>query len=84
MFFAITAGAALLFSDSFDYPDGALVTVSTNLWMHHSGSVTGEVVVASGRVWLSEACTEDVHRAAGGAAVPCFRCHQCILCRFYG
>ena len=70
IFFAITAGAALLFSDSFDYPDGALVTVSTNLWMHHSGSVTGEVVVASGRVWLSEACTEDVHALLAGQPYP--------------
>jgi endonuclease/exonuclease/phosphatase family metal-dependent hydrolase len=70
IFFAITAGAALLLSDSFDYPDGALVTVSTNLWMHHSGSVTGEVVVASGRVWLSEACTEDVHALLAGQPYP--------------
>jgi endonuclease/exonuclease/phosphatase family metal-dependent hydrolase len=61
MVFAITAEAVVLFSDSFDYPDGALVTVSTNLWSHHSGSVTGEVMVASDRVLLSEANTEDVH-----------------------
>jgi endonuclease/exonuclease/phosphatase family metal-dependent hydrolase len=66
MFFAITAGAALLLNDSFDYPDGALVTVSTNLWMHHSGSVTGEVAVASGRAWLSGANTEDVHALLAG------------------
>ena len=70
MFFAITAGAALLFSDSFDYPDGALVTVSTNLWVHHSGSVTGEVMVASGRVLLSEANTEDVHALLAGQPYP--------------
>jgi len=61
MVFAVTAEATLLFHDSFDYPDGALVTVSTNLWVHHNGSVTGEVMVASGRVLLSEANTEDVH-----------------------
>jgi endonuclease/exonuclease/phosphatase family metal-dependent hydrolase len=64
------ARAALLLSDSFDYPDGALVMVSTNLWTHHSGSVTGEVMVASGRVWLSEANTEDVHALLAGQPYP--------------
>jgi endonuclease/exonuclease/phosphatase family metal-dependent hydrolase len=70
MFFAITAAAALLLNDSFDYPDGALVTVSTNLWAHHSGSVTGEVAVASGRAWLSEANTEDVNALLAGQPYP--------------
>ncbi|HTY87592.1 MAG TPA: endonuclease/exonuclease/phosphatase family protein [Candidatus Acidoferrum sp.] len=57
------AGAALLLSDSFNYPDGPLVTVSSNVWVHHSpsGSNTGEVMVASGQVLLSEANFEDVH-----------------------
>jgi len=70
MVLAITAEAVVLFSDSFDYPDGALVTVSTNLWSHHSGSVTGEVTVASGRVLLSEANTEDVHALLTGQPYP--------------
>jgi endonuclease/exonuclease/phosphatase family metal-dependent hydrolase len=70
MFFAITARAVLLLNDSFDYPDGALVTVSTNVWAHHSGSVTGEVAVASGRVWLNEANTEDVHALLAGQPYP--------------
>ncbi|HLZ54589.1 MAG TPA: immunoglobulin domain-containing protein, partial [Verrucomicrobiae bacterium] len=72
MVFAITAESVVLFSDSFDYPDGALVTVSTNLWSHHSGSVTGEVRVASGRVLLSEANTEDVHALLSGQPYPVF------------
>ena len=67
--FAVTANAILLFNDPFDYPDGALVTVSTNLWMHHSGSV-GEVRVASGRALLSEADTEDVHVLLPGQPYP--------------
>ncbi len=70
MVFAITAEAVVLFSDSFDYPDGALVTVSTNLWAHHSGSVTGEVLVASGRVLLSGANTEDVNVRLAGQPYP--------------
>ena len=63
---AILAGAALLLNDSFNYPDGPLVTVSGNLWVHHSGSVTGEVTVTSGRVLLSEANTEDVNALLAG------------------
>lgn len=70
MVFAITAEAAVLFNDSFDYPDGALVTESTNLWLHHSGSVTGEVRVASGRVLLSETNAEDVHALLSGQPYP--------------
>ena len=50
---ATLADAALLLNDAFSYPDGPLVTVSGGTWVHHSGSVTGEVAVESGRV-LSE------------------------------
>ena len=60
------AGAALLLNDSFSYPDGPLVTVSGGVWLHHSGSITGEVAVASGRVLLSEANTEDVNSPLAG------------------
>jgi endonuclease/exonuclease/phosphatase family metal-dependent hydrolase len=60
------AGAALLLNDSFSYPDGPLVTVSGGVWLHHSGSITGEVAVASGRVSLSEANTEDVNAPLAG------------------
>jgi len=67
---AFPAAAALLLSDSFDYPDGALVAVSTNGWVHHSGSVTGEVSVASGRVRLSDANTEDVSAPLAGQPYP--------------
>jgi endonuclease/exonuclease/phosphatase family metal-dependent hydrolase len=62
---ATLSGAALLLSDSFSYPDGSLVTVSGGVWVHHSGSV-GEVAVASGRVYLSEANTEDVNASLAG------------------
>jgi len=64
------AGAALLLNDAFNYPDGPLVTVSTNAWTHHSGSVTGQVAVASGRVWLSEENGEDVNAPLAGQPYP--------------
>ncbi|MGO8838089.1 MAG: immunoglobulin domain-containing protein [Limisphaerales bacterium] len=64
------AGAALLLNDSFNYPDGALVTVSTNGWVHHSGSVTGEVKVASGRLLLNEDNGEDVNAPLAGQPYP--------------
>jgi endonuclease/exonuclease/phosphatase family metal-dependent hydrolase len=63
---ATLSGAALLLNDSFSYSDGPLVTVSGGVWMHHSGSVNGEVTVTSGRVFLNEANTEDVNALLAG------------------
>jgi endonuclease/exonuclease/phosphatase family metal-dependent hydrolase len=65
-FLARLAGAALLLSDSFDYPDGGIVTNSGGKWLHHSGSTTGEVLVASSRVELDAANTEDVNALLAG------------------
>lgn len=69
-FGAAPVNAALLLEDAFNYPDGALVDVSTNGWAHHSGAVTGEVLVAAGRVLLSEANTEDVNALLAGQPYP--------------
>ena len=46
------------------------MTVSGNVWVHHSGSVTGEVTVESGRVLLSETNTEDVSALLAGQPYP--------------
>lgn len=67
---ATLAGAAPLLSDSFSYPDGSLVGVSSGVWAHHSGSVTGQVAVASGRVLLNEDNTEDVNSLLAGQPYP--------------
>lgn len=64
------SGAALLLSDSFSYPDGPLVTVSGGVWVHHSGSVSGQVAVVSGRVLLNEANAEDVNALLAGQPYP--------------
>jgi endonuclease/exonuclease/phosphatase family metal-dependent hydrolase len=45
------------------------VTVSGGGWAHHSGSA-GEVMVSSGRVFLSEANTEDVNASLAGQPYP--------------
>lgn len=50
----------VLLTDAFDYPDGSLITVSAGTWGHHNGSITGEVDVVSGRVFLTQNETEDV------------------------
>src|SRR5689334_1826870 len=60
---------ALLFSEPFAYPDGALVTVSSGAWSTHSGT-TGEVGVVSGRVDLQVPATEDVNRLLPGQPYP--------------
>jgi len=62
---ATLSGAALLLNEPFTYSDGPLVTVSTNLWVHHSGTAN-EVTVTSGRVYLDAANTEDVNRPIPG------------------
>ena len=64
--------ATVLLSDSFTYADGALVTVSTNVWLHHSpsGSHTGEVQVVSGKVFLSQTNSEDVSSSLQGQPYP--------------
>ena len=69
---ATLSGAALLLNDSFSYPAGPLVAVSGGVWVHHSpsGSGTGEVAVASGRVLLNESNTEDVNARLDGQPYP--------------
>ena len=69
---ATLAGATLLLNDAFNYPDGPLVTVSSNVWVHHSGSVTGQAAVVSGRVLLNEANSEDVNALLAGQPYPSF------------
>jgi len=62
--------ADILLSNSFDYPDGPLVNVSSGDWVHHSGVTTGEVKVVSGRVWLSQTNAEDVSSVLAGQPYP--------------
>jgi len=62
--------AAVIFSDSFDYTDGALVSVSGGTWVHHSGTATGEVQVVSGRAFLSQTNGEDVSSQLPANHIP--------------
>jgi endonuclease/exonuclease/phosphatase family metal-dependent hydrolase len=64
---ATLSPAGLILTDSFDYANGPLVTASNSPWLHDSGATTGEVSVVSGRVFLSETNTEDVHAPLSGA-----------------
>ncbi len=52
--------AAIILSDSFDYTNGPLVTVSGGTWGTHNGNTTGQVQVLSGRVLLAHTNSEDV------------------------
>jgi endonuclease/exonuclease/phosphatase family metal-dependent hydrolase len=67
---ATPTGAAVLLGDSFNYPEGPLVTVSGGVWAHHSGSVAGEVMLQSGWVMLNETDTEDVNALLAGQPYP--------------
>jgi endonuclease/exonuclease/phosphatase family metal-dependent hydrolase len=65
----MTAKGEVLLNDAFDYANGPLITVSAGKWLHHSpsGSSTGQVEVASGRVFLNHSEAEDVHAGLQGA-----------------
>jgi endonuclease/exonuclease/phosphatase family metal-dependent hydrolase len=62
---ATLANATVLFTDSFNYADGAITNVSGGVWTEHSGS--GAVcLVVSGQAQVSSAAGEDVHSALIG------------------
>ncbi len=58
--FVLNILPALVFTDNFTYADGALITNATPPWVHHSGSVTGQIQVVSNQLVLSSLQTEDV------------------------
>ncbi|MBU6402865.1 MAG: hypothetical protein KGS61_21300 [Verrucomicrobia bacterium] len=66
--FQVTAAYAdLLLDETFSYPDGPLVGAGGSPWLHHSGSVTGEVDVVANRLFLTQTEAEDVHAPLAGA-----------------
>jgi len=66
---ASPAPAALLLSESFNYTNGPLVTVSDGLWSTHSG-VAGQMEVVSGRLDMRVPETEDVNVLLPGQPYP--------------
>ena len=61
--------ASIIFSDSFDYPNGSIVTNSGGVWATHSG-ITGQAQVVSSRVLLSQTNTEDISAQLAGQPYP--------------
>ena len=57
----------ILFNDSFIYPDGALITNSASEWVHHSGTIFGEMQVSNHTLLVSHALNEDVNATLLGA-----------------
>ena len=64
--FTLTVSVALLLADSFNYPDGSVTTNSAFFWKAHSGA-TGQTQVASGKLMLSSAQSEDINAAITNA-----------------
>src|SRR5262245_42241589 len=58
--------AAPILVETFSYPDGPLVTGSAGKWASHSGTAN-QVDVASGKVNLTQAESEDVNAGLTGA-----------------
>src|SRR4051812_10851901 len=67
--FAPFSNASIILSDSFDYPNGSIVTNSGAVWVTHSG-ITGQVQVVSSRVLLSQTNSEDINAQLAGAPYP--------------
>lgn len=61
LFLCGPASASLLFTDSFDYPDGAITNVSNGIWTEHSSGAPCQIV--SGQAQVSFSAAEDVHAA---------------------
>jgi endonuclease/exonuclease/phosphatase family metal-dependent hydrolase len=61
--------ASIIFSDSFDYPNGSIVTNSGGVWATHSG-ITGQVQIVSSRVLLTQTNTEDINAQLAGQPYP--------------
>src|SRR5215218_2735758 len=65
VFCAGQSRGAIIFSDTFTYPDGALITVGAPTWTTHSGTA-GQVNVTSNQVFLTEGESEDVNAVIAG------------------
>ena len=59
VFGLMPASSSVLLNEPFDYADGPLVTVGSNVWATVGGT-TGQVTVVGGRVHVNIADTEDV------------------------
>lgn len=57
----LSAHAAVVFTDSFSYADGAITNVSGGVWIDDGGSTLLQVV--SGQAQVNSTATEDVHAA---------------------
>jgi len=60
---ATADSTAAILTETFSYPDGALVGAAGSPWVHVSGTTTGEINVVSGEAFLSDADTEDASSA---------------------
>lgn len=56
--------AAILFSETFDYPNGELQAASRGVWLRHSGDIDGPVVVDHA-LFIDDDGTKDYSRALG-------------------
>lgn len=61
--------ASTIFSDSFDYANGSIVTNSGGVWVTHSGT-TGQVQVVLSRALLSQTNSEDISAQLAGQPYP--------------
>lgn len=66
---AFTSQGAVVLTEDFTYPDGALITVSSGAWATHSGTTPGQVEVVSGAATITGAESEDVNKLFTGGGL---------------
>lgn len=64
--FPVTAGAATVLSEAFNYADGPLVGATASPWATHSGTTT-QIDVASGAATITGSESEDINAPLAGA-----------------
>src|SRR5689334_17605380 len=64
--FAVSAQAALILSDSFSYPDGAVTDAPGSTWVAHSAPGNGPVQIIGGQLRVTGGSQEDVNALLSG------------------
>jgi len=65
----VVPSSAVLFSDHFDYANGAVISASVGLWRNHGGPA-GEAIVTNGELRVSRSLDEDVSARLVGHPYP--------------
>lgn len=78
---ATSSNAAVIFQDSFTYPDGSITNVSGGIWSYHNSQAT-ELNVASGQAVVLGANASDASASLAGAPYPSTSATAALYAKF--